>query len=93
MVLTSPLIVTVGLSLTIPLSLVGEMVIQGRFEGLVYWIGAVIVVSSFVFVDQEEIKDESTSRTTVFDDEGDGLTAARLDEDMESEHASEELLL
>ncbi len=92
MVLTSPLIVTVGLSLTIPLSLVGEMVIQGRFEGLVYWIGAVIVVSSFVFVDQEEIKDESTSHTTVFDDEGDGLTAARLDADMESEHASEELL-
>lgn len=49
---------TVGLSLTIPLSLVGEMVLQGRTEGLVYWIGACIVVGSFVFVDREEVKDE-----------------------------------
>ncbi|KAL9618430.1 MAG: hypothetical protein Q9160_006871 [Pyrenula sp. 1 TL-2023] len=43
MVLTSPLVVTVGLSLTIPLSLVGEMFLQGRVEGWVYWVGAAIV--------------------------------------------------
>lgn len=58
MVLTSPLVVTVGLSLTIPLSLVGEMVLQGRREGLVYWLGALVVVGSFVFVDREEVKEE-----------------------------------
>jgi solute carrier family 35, member F5 len=58
MVLTSPLVVTVGLSLTIPLSLVGEMVIQGRYEGWVYWLGAGVVVGSFVFVDREERGDE-----------------------------------
>ncbi|KAK5304208.1 hypothetical protein LTR99_004664 [Exophiala xenobiotica] len=58
MVLTSPLVVTVGLSLTIPLSLVGEMVLQGRYEGLVYWLGAAIVVGSFVFVDREEREEE-----------------------------------
>jgi solute carrier family 35, member F5 len=58
MVLTSPLVVTVGLSLTIPLSLVGEMVLQGRKEGLVYWLGAAVVVGSFVFVDREEVKEE-----------------------------------
>jgi solute carrier family 35 protein F5 len=57
MVLTSPLVVTVGLSLTIPLSLVGEMVLQGRREGLVYWLGALVVVGSFVFVDREEVKE------------------------------------
>jgi len=57
MVFTSPLVVTVGLSLTIPLSLVGQMVIQERFESWVYWVGAGIVVGSFVFVDHEE-KDE-----------------------------------
>ena len=58
MVLTSPLIVTVGLSLTIPLSLVGEMILQGKTETWVYWVGACIVVFSFVFVDREEVKDE-----------------------------------
>lgn len=58
MVLTSPLVVTVGLSLTIPLSLVGEMVIQGRYEGWLYWVGAGVVVGSFVFVDREERVDE-----------------------------------
>lgn len=58
MVLTSPLVVTVGLSLTIPLSLVGEMLIQGRYEGWLYWLGAAVVVGSFVFVDREEREDE-----------------------------------
>ena len=58
MILTSPLVVTVGLSLTIPLSLVGEMIIQGRFESWVYWVGAIIVVGSFIFVDREEKEDE-----------------------------------
>jgi solute carrier family 35, member F5 len=61
MVLTSPLVVTVGLSLTIPLSLVGEMVIQGRYEGWLYWLGAAVVVGSFVFVDREERGDEVLS--------------------------------
>ena len=59
MILTSPLVVTVGLSLTIPLSLVGEMIIQGRFESWVYWVGACIVVGSFIFVDREEKSDEA----------------------------------
>ena len=58
MILTSPLVVTVGLSLTIPLSLVGEMIIQGRFESWVYWVGACVVVGSFIFVDREEKEDE-----------------------------------
>ncbi len=57
MVLTSPLVVTVGLSLTIPLSLVGELIVQGRSESVVYWIGAIIVVCSFLFVNREEVND------------------------------------
>lgn len=60
MVLTSPLVVTVGLSLTIPLSLVGEMVLQGRTEGFIYWLGAAVVVGSFVFVNHEEVKEATT---------------------------------
>jgi solute carrier family 35 protein F5 len=59
MVLTSPLVVTVGLSLTIPVSLVGEMIIQGRYEGWIYWVGAMIVVGSFIFVEREEVKEET----------------------------------
>lgn len=58
MVFTSPLVVTVGLSLTIPLSLIGEMIIQGRFESWVYWAGAMIVVGSFVFVERAEKHEE-----------------------------------
>ena len=69
MVFTGPLVVTVGLSLSIPLSLVGEMIIQGRFESWVYWIGAMIVVGSFVFVEREEKHEEDGERMT--DEEGD----------------------
>ena len=69
MVFTSPLVVTVGLSLTIPLSLVGEMIIQGRFESWIYWVGAMIVVGSFVFVEREE-KHEEDDETNAEDDLG-----------------------
>jgi len=69
MVYTGPLVVTVGLSLTIPLSLVGEMIIQGRFESWVYWVGAMIVVGSFVFVEREEKHEENGEG--MGDEEGD----------------------
>lgn len=53
MLLTSPLVVTVGLSLTIPLSLVGQMVLDGQYSSLEYWIGACIVLCSFIFINHE----------------------------------------
>ncbi len=62
MVLTSPLLVTVGLSLTIPLALVGQMVLQGHYEGWIYWVGAAIVVGSFLFIDQEEQREEEVGK-------------------------------
>lgn len=71
MVLTSPLVVTVGLSLTIPLSLVGEMIIQGRFESWIYWLGAFIVVGSFVFVERAG-RDEQDSITVQVGEESEG---------------------
>lgn len=58
MLLTSPLIVTVGLSLTIPLSLIGQMVLDKQYSGPVYWVGAVVVVMSFIFINREDTKDE-----------------------------------
>lgn len=53
MLLTTPLVVTVGISLTIPLSLVGEMIQYSQYSSWVYWVGAGIVLLSFVFVNHE----------------------------------------
>ncbi|KAI9671471.1 MAG: hypothetical protein M1831_004380 [Alyxoria varia] len=48
--LTSPLVVTVGLTLTIPLSLVGQMIINSQYSSPLYWVGAAIIIFSFVFI-------------------------------------------
>ncbi len=53
MLLTTPLVVTVGLSLNIPLSLIGEMIQYQQYSSFVYWVGAVIVVISFLFINHE----------------------------------------
>ncbi|KAF9963167.1 hypothetical protein BGZ65_005436 [Modicella reniformis] len=47
MLMTSPLVVTLGLSLTIPLALVGDIVGHGRILGMGYWIGAGLVLTGF----------------------------------------------
>lgn len=54
MLLTSPLVVSVGLSLTIPLSLVGQMVLESQYASWLYWVGAGVMVVSFLFVNHEE---------------------------------------
>jgi solute carrier family 35 protein F5 len=61
MLLTSPLVVTVGLSMTIPLSLIGQMLIHGQYSGGLYWIGATVVLCSFIFINREEAKDEEAA--------------------------------
>ncbi|KAK1754769.1 hypothetical protein QBC47DRAFT_225792 [Echria macrotheca] len=53
MLLTTPLVVTVGISLTIPLSLIGEMIQYSQYSSWVYWVGAGIVLMSFVFINHE----------------------------------------
>ncbi|KAL4785567.1 hypothetical protein BJX76DRAFT_355959 [Aspergillus varians] len=53
MLLTSPLVVTVGLSLTIPLSLVGQIFLQGEYATPLYWVGATVVFASFMVVNHE----------------------------------------
>lgn len=57
MLLTSPLVVTVGLSLTIPLSLIGQMVLDAQYSSFTYWIGAGIVFLSFLFINHESRED------------------------------------
>ncbi|KAF8936934.1 hypothetical protein BGZ58_003491 [Dissophora ornata] len=47
MLMTSPLVVTLGLSLTIPLALLGDVLGYGRVLGETYWIGAGLVLAGF----------------------------------------------
>ena len=48
--MTSPILVTVGLSLEIPLSLVGQIVLNSQTSTWLYWIGAIVVACSFIIV-------------------------------------------
>ncbi|KAK0752377.1 hypothetical protein B0T18DRAFT_318523 [Schizothecium vesticola] len=73
MLLTTPLVVTVGISLTIPLSLIGEMIQYAQFSSWVYWVGAGIVFVSFVFVNHESTDGE---------DEGDKEERTELSEEL-----------
>ena len=57
MLLTSPIVVTVGLSLTIPLSLIGQIIINAQSASLLYWIGAGIVFLSFILINHEGRKE------------------------------------
>lgn len=60
MLLTSPLIVTVGLSMTIPLSLIGQIILDSQYASIWYWVGAIIVLGSFIFINNEEGKEEES---------------------------------
>ena len=51
--LTSPILVTVGLSLSIPLSLIGQILLNSQTSTGMYWVGAAIVCIAFVIVNYE----------------------------------------
>ncbi|KAI5810989.1 putative integral membrane protein [Peziza echinospora] len=58
MLLTTPLLATMGLSMSIPLALLGQMLVLGRFAGWAYWGGAGLVFVAFLVVAGEERRDE-----------------------------------
>ncbi|KAL2135206.1 hypothetical protein VTI74DRAFT_9412 [Chaetomium olivicolor] len=62
MLLTTPLVVTVGLSLNIPLSLIGEMIQYSQYSSWLYWVGAGVVFISFLFVNHESQEDDGESK-------------------------------
>ncbi|GAA5807466.1 hypothetical protein MFLAVUS_000827 [Mucor flavus] len=57
MLMTSPLVVTLGISLTIPLALVGDVVFKHFMPGLQYAIGATLVVVGFLIVNMATLSD------------------------------------
>ena len=59
MLLTSPLVVTVGLSLTIPLSLIGQIFLNSQTSSGIYWFGALVVLLSFIFINHESRDQEN----------------------------------
>ncbi|KAK4034889.1 hypothetical protein C8A01DRAFT_48831 [Parachaetomium inaequale] len=62
MLLTTPLVVTVGLSLNIPLSLIGEMIQYSQYSSWLYWVGAGVVFISFLFVNNESHEDDADGK-------------------------------
>ncbi|KAK5117756.1 hypothetical protein LTR85_008731 [Meristemomyces frigidus] len=81
--LTSPIVVTVGLSMTIPLSLVGQIVLNSQTASPLYWVGALLVVLSFVFVSQEEKRAETISLP---DDAEQAIAVDESEQDMVRRH-------
>lgn len=67
---TSPLVVTVGLSGTIPLSMIGDFFLKGRLGSVIYYAGAAMVLWSF-FVVNKHSKQEYDNNDG--DDNDDGL--------------------
>ncbi|CAO3569948.1 unnamed protein product [Mortierella alpina] len=75
MLMTSPLVVTLGLSLTIPLALLGDVVGYGRVLGLGYWIGASLVLAGFfgvngVTLSERQQQQEEEDLQKEIEDEG-----------------------
>lgn len=61
MLKTSPIVVTVGLSLTIPLAVLGDLALGKSITGQVM-IGAFLVVVSFIVVGMGDAKVDDTKR-------------------------------
>lgn len=61
-ILTSPLTVTVGLSMTIPLAMVGDWVIKGFSLNWIYITGAAIVTIGFLIINNDEREDFNRNR-------------------------------
>ena len=61
MLLTSPLTVTVGLSITIPLAILGDFVFRDKRMSLFYLLGALCIIGSFLAISMDAEKDDEAS--------------------------------
>lgn len=54
--------------MTIPLSLIGQMILSSQYSSALYWVGACIVILSFLFINQESHEEEQPQgRREAFD--------------------------
>jgi solute carrier family 35 protein F5 len=58
-----------GLSLSIPLALLGDFLFKGQLKGLFYWFGAVLVLAGFsvVNIKRDELQSREQERVTLVD--------------------------
>ncbi|KAI9316055.1 hypothetical protein BX666DRAFT_1954441 [Dichotomocladium elegans] len=61
MLMTSPLVATLGVSLTIPLALAGDLLIKHTVLAIQYIIGAILVVAGFLAVNIAALSEVSSS--------------------------------
>ncbi|KAF9125838.1 hypothetical protein BGX30_000264 [Mortierella sp. GBA39] len=76
MLMTSPLVVTLGLSMTIPLALLGDIIGYGRVLGVGYWIGAGLVLAGFFGVNGAVLSERTSEVVVEQDDDDAGVGAA-----------------
>ncbi|KAL1665516.1 hypothetical protein GGF50DRAFT_100364 [Schizophyllum commune] len=75
MLKTTPLVVTVGLSLTIPLAVVGDLIL-GRAVRIQVILGAVLVLASFVAMGVDDARVQEKEHTVWYVGEEEGLIGA-----------------
>lgn len=77
--LTSPLVVTVGLSGTIPLSIIGDFLIKGRLGSFIYYVGAIMVLWSFFVINKHSQEDQNiANQEEVMDNDADDDNVERV---------------
>ena len=87
MLLTSPLLVTVGLSLSIPLALVGQKIVKGQSSSAAYWLGATLTFAAFLLVNQAS-RPEEISKNEVLQRTSGELLRQEGHQGTESDHSS-----
>ncbi|ODQ67632.1 hypothetical protein NADFUDRAFT_69425 [Nadsonia fulvescens var. elongata DSM 6958] len=70
MLMTSPLVVTVGLGATIPLTMAGDVLFKHHVSSFNYFFGAFLVCISFLFVNQYDENEEIVKINDETDTEG-----------------------
>lgn len=84
MLKTTPLVVTVGLSLTIPVAVTGDFLL-GRAVKLMSLLGAFLVLGSFVVVGLEDSKNEQVLAEVVAEEDEAGIQL-RISSEAEDRH-------
>ncbi|CAO3594811.1 unnamed protein product [Absidia cylindrospora] len=69
MLMTSPLIVTLGITLTVPLALIGDIILKHILPGVQYIVGACFVVAGFFAVNFGSLQDNNEESSSTSEEE------------------------